>query len=145
MAPVLCGTHPRPGRGHNSLQIRQMPVKRRPPATNRGPFDATLTPPRAGWLTRLSPSAKTSPSAVAVSGALMVDGSAVPRRRVVVVLHHLYASSDLVLLIRPGDTVDYGGVVGARAANNGVLCVSLRPRRYMNGLDGGYTEPSKGE
>ncbi len=56
---------------------------------------------------------------MAVSGALMVDGSAVPRRRVVVVLYHLYASSDLVLLIRPGDTVDYGGVVGARAANNG--------------------------
>jgi hypothetical protein len=75
----------------------------------------------------------------------MVDSSAVPRRRVVVVLHHLYACSDLVLLIRPSDTVDYGGVVGARAANSGVLCVSLRPRRYMNGLDGGYTEPSKGE
>ena len=75
---------------------------------------------------RLSPSGKTSPSAVAVSGALMVDGSAVPRRRVVVVLHHLYASSDLVLLIRPDDTVDYGGVVGARAANNGVLRVCVR-------------------
>ena len=59
--------------------------------------------------------------------------------------HLYYACSDLVLLICPGDTVDYGGVVGARTANNGVLCVSLRPRRYMNGLDGGYTEPSKGE
>jgi hypothetical protein len=128
MAPVLCVTHPQPERGHNSLQIRQMPVKRKPSATNRGPFDATLTPPRAGWLARLSPSGKTSPSALAVSSALMVDGSAVPRRRGVVALHHLYACSDLVLLIRPDDTVDYGGVVGARAANNGVLCVSLRPR-----------------
>jgi hypothetical protein len=39
---------------------------------------------------------------------------------------NLYACSDLVLLIRPGDTVDYGGVVGARAANNGVLRVCVR-------------------
>ena len=38
--------------------------------------------------------------------------------------HLYYACSDLVLLICPGDTVDYGGVVGARTANNGVLCVS---------------------
>ena len=82
---------------------------------------------------------------MAVSGALMVDASAVARRRVVVVLHHLYACSDLVLLIRPGDTVDYGGVCCALAAQNGVFRASCAPRRSMNGLDGGYTEPSKGE
>jgi hypothetical protein len=39
---------------------------------------------------------------------------------------HLYACSDLVLLIRPGDTVDYGGVMGARTANNGVPRVCVR-------------------
>ncbi len=40
--------------------------------------------------------------------------------------HLYYACSDLVLLIRPGDTVDYGSVVGARTANYGVPRVCVR-------------------
>jgi ketopantoate reductase len=50
-----------------------------------------------------------------------------------------------IAVVGAGGTGGYFGGLLARAANNGVLCMALLPRRYMNGLDGGYTEPSKGE